>query len=147
MTFPVRTLVCGLALAGAATALPDTGSVCVAPLPKAISQGSWHPLTGTVPTSVETDDTRPPVRTGQFRIRIDSLAPVPVRTDSAMAIGPLGTKSRHRVAVTFDGRAVASFPFRFASHGSADLCLWYHGAYESWILEPRQGRAHGCVCK
>lgn len=145
MPNPWPSLGCVLALTAAT--LADTGSVCIAPLPKAITRGTWHPLTGTVPTGVASDDARAPVRSGQFRVRIDSLAPVAVRVDSAAAVRLEGPRARHRLAVAFDGRPVASFPFRFASHGSTDLCLWYHWAYESWILEPRRGRAHGCSCR
>jgi hypothetical protein len=145
MPFAHRTLAVVVALAGAA--LPDSGSVCVAPLPKAITRGPWRALTGIVPKGYPADDARPPVRTGQFRVRIDSLPAVAVRLDSAAQVLVQGPRSRHRLAVSFDGRPVASFPFRFASHGSTDLCLWYHWSYESWILEPRRGRAHGCTCR
>lgn len=145
MPNPWPSLGCVLALAAAP--LADTGSVCLAPLPKAITRGPWHPLTGTVPTGVASDDARAPVRSGQFHVRIDSLHPVAIRVDSAARILVQGQHSRHRLAVAFDGRPVASFPFRFASHGTTDLCLWYHWGYESWILEPRRGRAHGCTCR
>jgi len=145
MPLPLAALAVPLWLAAAPPA--PTGSVCIAPLPGAITQGRWHPLTGTVPRGIPSDDSRPPVRSGQFRVRIDSLPPVAVRTDSATGIGGLARESRHRAVVTFERRAVASFPVRFSPQDPADLCLWYHWGYESWVLDPRKGRAHGCTCR
>jgi len=118
---------------------PETGRICVAPLPKTARQADH-----------DFKDGRPQRREPhyEFTVQLDEAEPVAVPlAGMPLLLSDVPTGEKHKVVIRDREETIESFFFTFESRGDSKLCLGYRPWYQTWSLEPPRPGASWCACE
>jgi hypothetical protein len=117
-------LLLALSLHPALSWASETGSICIAPLPKPIPIGGGISIAG---------DPSMGCASGKYSFKIDTQKPVPWPRSESIKIEDLSLNGRHRGIVECDNKPLQSFSFRFSDYKMNELCLFLNDLY--WTIQ------------
>lgn len=120
------------------------GRVCVAHLPKAVTEGPYRSIGAAVYPGG--DEQHPALKGTEFQVAIDARSPIPVGVKIAQWMDSLAMDTKHSVRIRFHKKPATAFRFRFGQYKSSDLCLYYKWGYDNWVLTEKKGSVLGCDC-
>lgn len=115
----------------------ETGTICVAPLPRA-TRGPDGSFRSGDPALV--------CKSLNYSLKIDRLQAVPWPTMESVTIRNVAVAGRHRVVVLCENKPSQTFTFQFSEFKDKKLCLFFNDLYWTVQLWPDK-RCPWCKCK
>jgi hypothetical protein len=99
----------------------ESGSICIAPLPKPID--GRHAAGGSAAWC----------SSGKYSIKVDAQPAVSWPEKESAKINDVSLSVRHRIVVLCGGKPTQSFTFVFSDYKSRKLCLFFNDLY--WTVQ------------
>lgn len=124
------------AFAATRTASGTDGTICIAPVTKAMM------------TDVQAypGDREPRKLKFAFSVQLDKRPKIDVPAEKGVRLLNVTTGSKHLIRIRDAGELIESFFFTFEERGGADLCLSFTPFYATWSLDTADQRSW-CLCK